>query len=237
MIRKQRLPTRSRKVRLRSRQRRPPLRLTPYAWAKLLFLRDLGQTEVGAFGVSSPHDLLLVEDVHLVRQSCTPVTVKFDDQSVADYFDAQVDRGRKPEQFARLWIHTHPGDSPYPSCTDEDTFQRCFGSTQWAIMLIVARGGQAYARLRISAGPGGELILPVEVDFQKAFPAADPAAWEAEYGQFVSVEPERPRKPQFAPRFDDIRLWPDDESTAFGDAWFGSISFDSPWEPIDEPFR
>ena len=31
-----------------------PLRLTPYAWAKLLRLRDLGDTEVGGFGAHLP---------------------------------------------------------------------------------------------------------------------------------------------------------------------------------------
>src|SRR4051812_42770484 len=129
--------------------RSPPLRLTPYAWAKLVYLRDLGETEVGGFGVSRPGDLLLVEDVQLVRQQCSLVTVKFDDNSVADYFDGQVDQGRRPEQFARIWVHTHPGDSPYPSCTDEETFARCFGGSDWAVMLIVARGGESYARLRI----------------------------------------------------------------------------------------
>ena len=29
----------------------PTLRFSPYAWAKLLFLRDLGETEVGGFGI------------------------------------------------------------------------------------------------------------------------------------------------------------------------------------------
>src|SRR3954447_24583923 len=101
----------SRRSQRRQQNRCPPLRLTAYAWAKLLTLRDLGETEVGGFGVSRPGDLLLVEDVQLVRQLCTPVTVKFDDQSVADYFDSQVDEGRAPEEFGRIWAHTHPGDS------------------------------------------------------------------------------------------------------------------------------
>src|SRR5688572_5243805 len=91
-----------------------PLRLTPYAWAKLLRLRDLGNTEVGGFGISAAHDLLLVEDVCLIRQRCSQVTVEFEDVAVADYFDRQVDRGMKPEQFARIWIHTHPGNSSDP---------------------------------------------------------------------------------------------------------------------------
>ena len=79
-----------------------PLRLTPYAWRKLLFLRDLGPTEVGGFGISSPDDLLLVQDISLVRQLCSAVTVKFDDQAVADHFDDFVDLGCTPERFARI---------------------------------------------------------------------------------------------------------------------------------------
>src|SRR5438874_5105015 len=71
-----------RRAHRRQRFQCPPLRLTPYAWSKLLHLRDLGETEVGGFGVSRPEDLLLVDDVHLVRQECTAVSVKFDDQSV-----------------------------------------------------------------------------------------------------------------------------------------------------------
>ena len=112
----------------------PPLRLTPYAWAKLLHLRDLGSTEVGGFGISSAENLLLVEDVCLVTQHCTEVTVRFDDPAVADFFDAQVDAGLPPQRFARIWIHTHPGKSPHPSQTDEETFARCFGASDWAVM-------------------------------------------------------------------------------------------------------
>ena len=36
----------------------PSLRFTPTAWAKLLFLRDYGETEVGAFGIAAIDDLL-----------------------------------------------------------------------------------------------------------------------------------------------------------------------------------
>jgi proteasome lid subunit RPN8/RPN11 len=165
-----------------------PLRLTAYAWAKLLHLRDLGSTEVGGFGISTQNDLLLIEDICLVKQLCTEVTVRFDDQAVADYFDQQVDAGRAPERFARVWMHTHPGKSPQPSATDEETFGRCFGPSDWALMFILARGGQTYARLRLNAGPGGDLVLPVEIDFTQPFPAASQAAWEQEYHQAVHLE-------------------------------------------------
>ena len=165
---------------------KPSLRLTPYAWAKLLRLRDLGPTEVGGFGISAKDDLLLIEDVCLVKQLCTSVTVKFDDESVADYFDTYVDLGLTPERIGRIWIHTHPGDSPQPSGTDEETFARCFGNSDWAVMFILARGGKTYARLRFRAGPGGALELPVEVDFTQPFAASGGAGWDEEYRQCVA---------------------------------------------------
>ena len=165
-----------------------PLRLTPYAWRKLLFLRDLGPTEVGGFGISSKDDLLLVQDISLVRQQCSVVTVKFDDQAVADHFDDYVDLGYEVERFARIWVHTHPGDSATPSSTDEETFARCFGNSGWAIMFILAQGGETYARLALNTGPGGDLMLPVEIDFSSPMPASEELDWEQEYQTSVTKE-------------------------------------------------
>ena len=166
---------------------RPTLRFTPTAWAKLLFLRDLGDTEVGGFGITSPKDLLLVEDFVLVKQVCSTVTVAFEDEAVAEFFDQQIDQGRKPEQFARIWIHTHPGRSAMPSSVDEETFARVFGRSDWAVMAIVACGGQTFARLQFRAGPGGALRLPLEVDFRRSFAASDHEAWTNEY--LAAVKP------------------------------------------------
>ncbi len=159
----------------------PLLRFSPTAWAKLLFLRDLGDTEVGGFGVTAADDLLLIEDVKLVRQTCTAVSVVFDDNSVADFFDHEVDSGLKPQQFARIWVHSHPGDCPQPSITDDDTFYRVFGRTDWALMFVLARGGQSYARLRFNIGPGGEMPIPVSVDYSRPFAGSNHDAWREEY--------------------------------------------------------
>jgi hypothetical protein len=223
-----------RKIRRRQfRRNLPPLRLTPYAWAKLLHLRDLGETEVGGFGVSAPGDLLLVADVALVRQQCSPVMVKFDDSAVADYFDQQVDEGRTPEQFGRIWIHTHPGDCPLPSCTDEETFERCFGAADWAVMFILARGGQTYARLRFNTGPSGELLLPVEIDFQEPFAASDWAAWEEEYCEAVAIERERPTLRELSRSFAPRDAWPGDYDLLRGDPFFDPFSFPERLERID----
>ena len=183
MTQTQRVFSRSRK---RSRKGHgPALRFTPTAWAKLLYLRDAGPTEVGGFGISADGDPLLVEDVRLVTQSCTATTIAFDDAAVADHFDVCVDAGLAPEQFARIWIHTHPGNSARPSGTDERTFARVFGGCDWAVMAILAKGGARYARLRFNAGPGGELIVPVEIDFSPSFFGANPIAWSEEYERCV----------------------------------------------------
>jgi hypothetical protein len=205
--------------------RQPVLRFTPTAFAKLLCLRDAGDTEVGGFGISSPEDLLLIEDVRLVRQECTAVTVRFDDQSVADLFDDQVDQGRKPEEFARVWIHTHPGNSSVPSSTDEKTFARCFGQSDWAIMFILAQEGQTYCRLRFNVGPGGSLEIPVEVDYATAFPAADPEAWYEEYLANVSVTGAPQglwQSPQ--PQVDRACLW--EREPEFLDVWAEYAGFE-----------
>jgi hypothetical protein len=167
-------------MRTRSR-RRPRLRFSPTAWAKLLFVRDRGPTQVGGFGITSADDLLYVEDIHLVKQVCTSVSVVFDDAAVAEFFDEQIDAPRKPEQFGRIWIHTHPGRSPKPSHVDEETFARVFGPCDWAVMFILAREGEDYCRLRFRAGPGGEWEISVGIDFQGHFAGSNCDAWAKEY--------------------------------------------------------
>jgi hypothetical protein len=133
-----------------------------------------------------------LEDVRLVRQRCDWASVAFEDESVADLFDEQIDLGRRPEEFARVWVHTHPGESPSPSATDEETFARVFGACDWAVMFILAKGGRSYARLRFGVGPGGSLEIPVEIDFAAAFSASDNEAWAAEYAAcVVSLEAQR----------------------------------------------
>jgi proteasome lid subunit RPN8/RPN11 len=171
--------------------------LSPLCWLKLQLFLHGGDTEVGGFGVSSARDLLYLEEFRTVRQRVTPVTVAFDDAAVADYYDDCVDEGLLPGRFARVWVHTHPGDSPDPSFTDEQTFARVFGGCDWAVMLIASRTGRAYCRLSFSAGPGGSVLLPVSVDWA-AWPdllleqAGEVGelfeSWMDEYG--VNVQPE-----------------------------------------------
>ena len=164
------------------------LRFSPTAWAKLLFMREMTDNEVGGFGITEADDLLFVTDFVLIKQKVTSVSVCFEDESVANLFEDQVQIGRQPQQFARLWLHTHPGSSPEPSMTDEATFARVFGSCDWSIMCIVAQDNSTYARLRFNAGPGGEMKIPVVVDYSCEFEASDFETWSIQYKANVTED-------------------------------------------------
>jgi proteasome lid subunit RPN8/RPN11 len=184
--RRTRLPKHRRPTR-RRRRRRTLLQFSPTAWAKLLYLRDLGPTEIGGFGITDEDNPLLVTDFVMPDQVCTPTTVEFTDEGVADFVDSQVDRGRCPADCLRIWIHTHPGGCPLPSPTDEATFAHVFGETDWSVMFILARSGASYGRLQIQEGPHVVKRLSVSVDYTRPFAGSDQEAWQAELEQRVSI--------------------------------------------------
>lgn len=162
-----------------------------------MFFLHAGETEVGGFGISATDEELYVNDFITIKQRATCVSVAFDDPAVADYFDTCIDAGLTPARCARIWVHTHPGQSPEPSMTDEETFARVFGRCDWSVMFIVSRSAETYARLSFAAGPGGAILMKVDVDWE-SWPSqlADdplrlaklPPEWIAEYQQNVQAE-------------------------------------------------
>jgi proteasome lid subunit RPN8/RPN11 len=183
----------------RSRAKEPVLRFAPLAWLKLKMFLHADRVEVGGFGISAEDDPLYIEDFSTVKQTVTAVTVEFDDDSVADHVDRCVDAGIAPARCTRAWVHTHPASSPQPSLIDEQTFKRIFGQNDWALMIIVARGGASYVRLAFTAGPGGHVQIPLEVDWER-FPQdlldnegrLDElfSSWLDEYGRNIHPRPE-----------------------------------------------
>ncbi|HQR41761.1 MAG TPA: hypothetical protein PLX97_03735 [Gemmatales bacterium] len=180
------------------------LRFAPLAWLKWQFLCHAGPTEVAGFGLSSAHDPLFVEDILVVGQRATAVTVQFDDSAIADLFDRMTDQGIAPHRFARIWLHSHPGASATPSGVDEATFTRVFGACDWSVMAILSRTSATYARLQFNAGPGGSVELPVVSDWQ-AWPRhlvtsvldSHVMRWKQEYEQ--SVKPMQFPYPELLP--------------------------------------
>ena len=175
-------------------ERAGTLTFAPLAWLKIQFYCHAGPTEIGGFGISSSTDLLRIEEFITVPQEASPVTVRFRDEGVADFYDRNIDAGLDLQRFSRVWIHTHPGASAQPSGTDEETFSRCFGRSDWSVMAIVSRMALSYARLAFSVGPGGQVLLPVAVDWA-AWPACLETSsfdalikeWQQEYAANVKV--------------------------------------------------
>jgi hypothetical protein len=156
-----RLPRRPR------RRDEPRLTFAPLAWLKLQYFCHAGETEIGGFAVTAADDPLYVDRFETVLQGATAASVEFADGAVADFFDRCVDEGLTPKRFARVWCHTHPGESPDPSATDEATLERVFGACDWSVMFILSRTGRTYARLTFAAGPGGSMLIPVVVDWSR----------------------------------------------------------------------
>jgi len=171
-------------------ERRPmKLRFSPTAWAKLLYLRDIGDTEVGGFALTQEDDLLYVSDFLMPKQECGSVSVEFDDESIADMTDDLIDLGYHPKQFMRIWIHTHPNISASPSKTDEDTFDEVFSGCDWAVMFILSKSDDISCRLRVNSGPfPGDFEIPTEVDYSSyEFPSSNYKAWAEEYEEKVTM--------------------------------------------------
>lgn len=172
------------------------LRFAPLAWLKWQYLCHAGPTEVAGFGLSAAHDPLYVEDILVISQRATSVTVAFDDTAIADLFDRMTDLEIAPHRFARIWLHSHPGASASPSGVDEATFTRVFGACDWSVMAILSRTSATYARMQFPAGPGGSVELPVVSDWQ-AWPRylatsvldSFTTSWQKEYEQCVKPMP------------------------------------------------
>jgi proteasome lid subunit RPN8/RPN11 len=161
------------------------LRFTPYAWAKLIWMRDRGTTEVAGYCVTGTEDPLLVTDFILIKQECTMVTFKLDPEDSVEYMEKMMDTGLPPWAFSNILAHTHPGNSPNPSQPDEDNFVSAFSHPDWAIMFIVAEDGSTYCRLKMNVGPGATVLLKSVVEYGVSFAGSNTEAWEKEYKEKV----------------------------------------------------
>ncbi len=171
------------------------LRFTPFAWEKVQFILELvnrlSGDEVGCFGLSSPDDPFLIEDVIIPKQYTSGVSVTFDKQALAnltvDLVDPEGAYKYTIDQCMRVWIHTHPDMATAPSATDWHTFvdKSGLGAARWGVMCIFSNVDEPTAVLRAS-GPADVPVMNdmvVERSTGSDFPAVDAdvrAAWERE---------------------------------------------------------
>jgi hypothetical protein len=166
----------------------PTLIFSWYAWLKLKFMCYAGSSEVAGYGISrgtDRDDVLYLIDFMTIPQEADGASWEFEQDDIYDFIAHQFDEyGREPCEVSRIQIHTHPGSSASPSGVDEANFVEYFGGMSWGVMMILARGGETYARLRHGDGPDIHTRLDVRIDWDD-FPN-DSAALNMDYGVHTS---------------------------------------------------
>jgi len=173
----------------------PSLTFTPLAWAKLLYLRDLENSEVSVFGLSSEENLFRVIDVHLFDQKVGHATFETKgDNALALYLSRMIEEyDADPCRCLRIWIHSHPfAGTPSPSQHDEDEFQEALGDADWAIMAIVSNADSSngvpyYCRLQINQPIPIRIHLPIHIDYSSPEEIGfNTKPWKEEYDTYVT---------------------------------------------------
>lgn len=210
-------------------------KFTPYAYQKVIYLRDLGDTEVSFFCVVDENEPNVICDVQLVKQVGSVATTDMDGAGLTEYLSRMDDQGFSPGHCFRVWLHTHPGDSPEPSGTDWTQYEKLKTTYEypWFAMLIISRTGKKFGRMFFSQGPGGESEVKWDVDW--GYPGEEVIFedWDEEYKTYVEVS--KPKIVHAAPTkyakgyeaIDWKKRWEDHHNHNYKDDWNG-------WDELDE---
>lgn len=140
--------------------------MSPTAYLKVQFACHHLDREVGGYGFApDPKRPLYITDFKVLPQISTKYHTSLDRNGIADYFEEMGEAGHQLSQFGRIWIHTHPVMAAKPSHEDEMTFAEQFDGVDWAVMAIISKTGDTYARLKINTGPGAEIVIPWRIDW------------------------------------------------------------------------
>lgn len=170
------------------------LSFSPLAWAKLNVWRDKAPTlEVGCWGYT-PDDLMQVTDLVLVKQKVSSVRVEFNMEHVAETMHTFADKyGVTPDQWLRVWVHTHPFDSCEPSSVDETTWDNLFDTKSSGVMVIVSETDRIYARAVVRADGVAlvkrlKVVKPLPRKWGRLCTDDNVKKWEEEYDELVSED-------------------------------------------------
>lgn len=164
------------------------LTLSPLAYLHWKFLCHKTEIEATAFGVPAADNPLYVERLWVPEQIGDVCSTDPAPGSIGEFLMWADDEGYERVGLGSLWFHTHPDIGARPSSIDEATFRETFGpaNCQWAVMAILAEGGEMSARLRIHKPRQVDVDLIIEVDWDSLPKYADEIAralpgWGSEY--------------------------------------------------------
>lgn len=141
-----------------------PLSFKASAYAKLIWFRDYKDIEICGFGMSTKENPLLVYDFILAPQIGSGTRTDFDTDKLADFEIDMAEKGYDPVEWERIWVHTHPSMSASPSGPDEENLEEVYGKANWAVMAIVSKSDDYYARLVHNEGPRSSVKLAFGVN-------------------------------------------------------------------------
>ena len=177
----------------------PSLVLTSYSYQKLRYWEVLsGKNEISCFGVAFSQDnLLRVNELYLPKQIVTPSHTDPTEEGIATMYDELGQAKFPPNQFARIWIHTHTFTAPnktgisLPSPVDFNTCREVFTGCDWFIMLI--KGGEEFTcYLYLLGALPVRLVLKVIVDYtDPGFPNKIINDWTTTFNEQVEEEPKK----------------------------------------------
>lgn len=142
------------------------------AYDKLVWFRDNKDTEVGAMAITYPEDPMRIKDFCFLPQECSACYTEFDKEAQSNWCEDQMEAGLNPDNFLRIWAHTHPGQSATPSSTDWETFEEAMSEMPWGLMLILSTDNRFVCVFRMKSQM---LNLNVEL-----VPNPVPEAWSEE---------------------------------------------------------
>lgn len=163
------------------------LSLSPTAWSKLRYFRELADVEVGGVLVSAPYDLMYIEDVRLVRQKSSRFGTEIDRVGMNEFFAEMAAQGLPEESYTRAFFCTHRDGDPELMDRDEELLEHLLGEKTWSILLNLTTGDRASARMQFNVGPGADVDLSVRVAFHRPFLAGDHDAWKEEFDRNVEL--------------------------------------------------
>jgi hypothetical protein len=178
------------------------------AYYKMVYLANRFPTECGGWGVADDPDApLRINSIQLTEQRASAASIKFDAADINRWKDEKVAEGKDFEQFGRVWVHTHPGNTVHPSSDDVESFEsivRHQVSTNelaaailpaseipnlpepWAIMVIVGTQGALHAEIGfIWHGEFMRHIIQISSKWDDTTTTGWDAAYEANVSKFT----------------------------------------------------
>ena len=66
------------------------------------------------------------------------------------------------------------------------------------MLFVVAQDNETYAKLQFNVGPGGHVLIPVEIDYSQDFGSSAHDLWDTEYAAHVKTIdwPDEGKKPE-----------------------------------------